>query len=326
LELNILGTRWGPSGLEQLNSLKLLAINFIDDGDADIFGNLFTYLNKNVAHHKKLETFMLKFRSHSENRKQELEEEPNGKAILKFFETCSESLRTVHLEFQYLNEKFVDPEYFYEGLSKLRSLQSLTLILDFQDFNSKKKVEKLYAIIFEVKSLEKLDFIIQIKKYQEKALDLRFPLQLKKLSVGMNASNAPFNSSKPIWSLSNLSHLELEFMEFNSQKWSKILHDIIERLKLLEVLILKKTQELLSQKELQQMKDRLDVLMKESLNLKLIIFANMESEEMIIFRRKDYSWSEINPVVDDLSFDKNIKISFIKSYQERREVNLHLTE
>jgi len=164
------------------------------------------------------------------------------------------------------------------------------------------------------------------EKLSRKSTKFEISNQLKKLGLGMDTSGAPFDSSKAIWSLANLLHLELEFMEFSSQKQSKILRDIIERLKLLEVLVLEKTSKVLSQKGLQQMKERLVVLMKESLNLKLIIFANMESEEMIIFRSNNYSWSEINPIVVDLSFDKNIKIRNIKSYQERREVNLYLPE
>ena len=66
---------------------------------------------------------------------------------------------------------------------------------------------------------------------------------------------------------------------------------------------------------LQQFKERLNALMEESSNLKLIILANTKSEEMMIFKRNGCLWSEINPILDDLSFDKNMKLSYIKSYQ-----------
>ena len=177
LDISIIGTRWDLSNMGQLNSLKHLAINMTDDGDVDIFGDLFKYLNKNVAPHKKLETFMIKLGS-IKNRKQELEIESQGKAILKFFGACSESLRKVHLEFEDPNDEFVDPENFCEGLSKPKNLQSLTLIRDFNGVNSKKRIETICAKISEIKSLEELTFIIRKEEYQEEIFNLKFPPQL----------------------------------------------------------------------------------------------------------------------------------------------------
>ncbi len=239
LDISIIGTRWDLSNMGKLNSLKHLAINMIDDGDVDIFGDLFKYLNKNVAPHKKLETFMIRLCS-IKDRKEDLEIESQGKAISKFFEAFSESLRKVHLEFEYPNDEFVDPENFCEGLSKLKNLKSLTLILDFKVLNSKKRVETICAKISEIKSLEKLRFRIRKDKYKyaEKILNLKFPPQLKSLSLGMNTEGVLFDASKTLWPLQNLTYLELNFESFSSQKWKNIIKSALDKLKLLAKFII----------------------------------------------------------------------------------------
>ncbi len=227
LDLAIYGTNLDLSSIGQLNSLKHLAIHFVSHGDTD---DLFKYLNKNVAPYQKLETFMISC-SGQEDQNQKSKKELSRKAIVKFFEACSESLRTVHFGFHYPTEKSVDLEYFYEGLSKLKNLQSLTLILGFQTFNSTKKVEEICEIVSKIKSLEELTFRIRKEKYQEKSFNLKFPLQLKKLCLGMKTPSVLFDASKTLWSLPNLTNLELEFKSFKSQKWKNLIQSTLEKLK-----------------------------------------------------------------------------------------------
>ncbi len=241
LDLTIHGKRWDISCMGQLNSLKHLAINFIDDGDGDIFSELFKSLNKNIAPHSKLETFMIRFCSRDyENKNRKPKKEP----FIQFFEACSESLNTVDLEFQYPKENFVDPEYFYEGLSKLKNLQSLSVFLDFRGFESEQHIEKLCQMIAEIKSLEELSFKIRKENHQEKIINLRFPPQLKKLHLGMDTSSVLFDASKALLSLSELINLELEFSSFSSQKWENLIQSTLDKLKLLKTFVLKGDKEL----------------------------------------------------------------------------------
>ncbi len=231
LDISIIGIRWDVSDMGQLNSLKHLAINLIDDGCLDIFGDLFKYLNKNVAPHKKLETFMINLCS-IKDRKQERKSQ--GKAILKFFGACSESLRKVHLEFEDPNDELIDPDNFCEGLNKLKNLQSLTLIRDFNGLNAKKRIETICAKISEIKSLEELTFKIRKEEYQKEIFNLKFPPQLKSLSLGMDTASVLFNASKALWPLKNLTHLELDFVSFSTQKWKNIIKSALDKLKLLK--------------------------------------------------------------------------------------------
>ncbi len=305
LDLTAPGHQWNYSSLGQLKNLKHLSLKIHDQGEGILFGDFFNYLNKNVAPYQKLETFLVKSGVWEQKK-------PTVKPVLSFFEACSETLRKVHFELKYHSADSEEAECFYEGLSKLKNLQSLSLFLDFQAFKSKKTIEKLCERISEIESLEELDVKIQKKNHQEKAFNLKFPQGLKRLSLGMDTSSTAFVASKTLESLSNLLQLELEFTDFSSAKWSKILHDLADKLKLLEVLTLKKTEQ---KKEKTEMKERLDAVMTESSNLKLIIFANMEKEEMSIFRRSHYPWSEINLIMNDLSFKKDMKVKYIKSYQ-----------
>jgi len=307
LDLGIVGKSWDLSSLGQLNNLKHLSFNCVDLAgvETDMFEYLFTYLNENVAPHKKLETFLIRLNLKGQKKQ-------NVNPALFFFEACSETLRKVHFESRYLSEKSDQAEHFYEGLSRLKSLQSLSISLDFQEFESKQQIEKISQITTGMKSLEELDFKILKKNHQEEVLNLRFPPELKKLSLDMNVF---FNASKSFWSLPNLTHLELEFIDLISQKWTKTCHDIMDNLKQLSVLILKETQRVFSRNEMPEINEKLGKLMTEYSNLKLVIFANLESKGMLILRRNDYSWSKINLIIDSLSLKKDMKFNYIKSYE-----------
>jgi len=323
------------SSLGQLNNLIHLSVEIDSGREKGIVGDFFRYLNKNVAPHQKLETFLIttnfekndKEKDNGEEEEKEEEEEKAQKsdAIVNFFEACSQTLKKVHFEFQYIDPESEDPELYYQGLSKLENLQSLSLFLIFTELEAKEQVNKLCEVISGMKSLKELDFKLLFWDCQEKQVNLTFPPQLKKLSVGMDTSLPSFNTLKTIGPLTNLTHLELVFLDFSSPKWGKILCDIIDKIKGLEVLVLKKRggDQIESESDEEnenenrissQMKERLDKFMKESSNLKLIIFADMSIKEIIVLKR-NYSWLEINPIIDDLSFrKKDMKINYIKSY------------
>ncbi len=332
------------SSLGQLNNLKYISAEIcfgdlkypgaqISFGEENTFGGFFSYLNKNVAPYKKLETFLMKtnfqkvkaeYDVFEDINEEEEENEQNGDEIVHFFEAFSQSLKTVHLDFRYRDKKSEDDlEFFYQGLSKLEGIQSLNVLLHFAGFPSKKNVNRICKVLSEMKSLEELDFKLRQRDPQEKQLNIKLPSQLKKLSIGMDTSYAPFDPSKTFGPLTNLIHLELEFADFSSARWGKIFGNIISEIKGLGVLVLKQTNKIEYEDEdeeedenenaISRMKEKLNDLMKESFNLKLLLFANMESKKVIILKR-NYSWSEINPIMTALSFATDKECYEIKSY------------
>ncbi len=321
LDLTIPGYRskFKCSSLGQLKNLIHLSVEIYDRSEKEIVGDLFRYLDSNVAPHKKLETFLIKTDfvktdEEEEDDDDEEEKEQKNDAIVIFFEACSQSLKRVHFEFQYSDYKSQYPELFYRGLSKLESLQSLSLFLNFTGMQPQEQVNKLCEVISGMKSLKELDFKLVRRYCQEKNVNIILPPQLKKLSISMDTSYALFNPSKTLGPLTDLTHLELDFQSFGSQKWGKVFAHISDKSKVLEVLVLKKIRED-KNGVASQMKERLDKLMKESLNLKLIVFADMHSKKIIILKR-NFSWSEINPILADLLLhqEKYMRLDYTKSY------------
>jgi len=103
-----------------------------------------------------------------------------------------------------------------------------------------------------------------------------------------------------------LVYLELESDHFYSMDLSKS----FDKLKSLEVLVLKEVE---LYYEVLGMKPRLESLMKEFLDLKLIIFTSIKCGETMVLRR-NYPWPEIEKICHGLCLEKSLKMSYIKSY------------
>ena len=295
------------SNLGYLNNLKNFSLNI---SNARYLKDFLCYFHESAAQNIKLETVSLKGKL-----KKNLDKE-NTSALIHFFESCSKTLRKVNFEFKYeqtLNDDSLG--YFDESLDKLKHLQSLSLILLFNGSELVKRFERLGEIISRMKSLEELNFKIKNAYFDKEKLSLTFPSQLKKLSLGVISYRAPFYLTKTLSSLANLTDLELEFANFSSQKFSKMLLDL-NKFKGLERLVLKEVEAFSSEYGILRMKPILDDLMKGCLSLKLIIFVNIRSRETAILRRINCPWSEIETICQGLSSHKHLKMIHIKSYED----------
>jgi len=166
-----------------------------------------------------------------------------------------------------------------------------------------------------MKSLEELDLKIEKRTYdeEEEILNLVFPTQLKRLAVRMDTTCVPFDPSVMLWPLSDLVYLEFEFLEFGSQMWSKVLQDL-DKLKKLEILILKETKKSFNLDSFQQMKRKLDTIMKDFSSLKLIIVFDQRTLNTMVFKR-NYLWSDINKIINGFALQQeNIKFHSIINY------------
>ncbi len=295
------------SSLGHLNNLKNLSLNITN---AIYLKDFLEYFHKNVTHHVKLETISLKGKFMKELSKE------NSKALIRFFGVCSKTVRKANFELK--DECAGSDDYFadfYKFLSKLKHLQSLSLCLSFADVCGEvKQFEKIIKIISEMKSLEELNFKIENDHFEDQKLILKFPSQLKKLSLRMVSYQTPCDLTKTLSPLSNLIDLELEFDVFNSQEFRKVILDL-KKLRDLERFVLKEVEDFSSRDEILRMRPIFDTLMKECLSLKLIIFVNTVRREAMILRR-NCSWSEINLKCDELSSSpqKSLKMIYIKSY------------
>jgi len=240
LDLILPGEKWDEadySSIVQLSNLKVLSVRIDHNEEAISLKNLFLNLYKNVENHKKLETLFLQLSCQSRL------DDIGDKAVVSFFEACSETLRKAYLDFRYGIKDFQELEPFFEGLSKLQHLQSLGISISVRFSGFEEEIEELcQKIILDTKTLEELDFKIEKRSYdqEEEIINLVFPAQLKRLALRMDTSYPSFEPKITLWPLSDLTYLELEFFDFYSQEWSKILQDL-EKLKKLEILILKGT-------------------------------------------------------------------------------------
>ena len=301
LQLDLCEEKCEYSGLSQLTRLKHLSIDIRGVQDTNHLKDFFSYLNKGVAPHRKLETLLIKGPFDSDINQE------SADALVRFFEACSKALRKVYFELAH-NQNSGDLGYFHRSLSNLKHLQSLTLLIY---SSSSEQLEELSEVVTGMKLLEELDLKIKDANFDGQKLNLTFPSQLKKLSFG---TDTPFDVSKTLWPLRNLVSLELGFDDFSSGKFQKIL-EVPEKLKGLEIFALKEINiDYYDREEMFKNKPRLDRLMKECLNLKLIVVAFIMNRGMIILWRKNFSWSEINPIVDAIPFKKSIKFRHIQSY------------
>jgi len=294
------------SSLGHLENLKSLSLNI---SNASYLRDFLDYFHKNVAQHIKLETISLKGKFRAELSKE------NSKALIRFFGVCSKTVRRANFELKYRragnNDYFAD---FHKVLGKFKQLQSLSFCISFSDGSGEvKQFKKIQKLISGMKSLKELNFKIKNARFDDKKLILKFPSQLKKLGLGVVSYCTNFDLTKTLLPLFNLTDLELEFDDFNSQKFSKIILDL-KKLRGLERFVIKEVEEDSSEYVILRMKPIFDTLMKECLSLKLVIFVNIFSREAMILRR-NCSWSEINLKFDELScYQKPLKIMDIKSY------------
>lgn len=295
------------SEIKELSNLKHLNIDIeMTEEEESFLSDLFENLRENVESHKKLEELIMRISSNG------VESRDGDTSVIFFFHHCSKSLKKAYLEFQHSSEDPNDLAPFYIGLSKLENLQSLNLLLGLGYFGPDERIEELSEIMLKMKSLEEVDLGIEKRQYGEDPIKLTFPSWLKKLSLGMDTLEVPFDPSMTLWSLSNLTWLKLEFLHFNSPEWSKVIQDM-DQLQKLEVLVLKQRFAPMDIDYIPQMKRRLDSLMKQCLNLRLVVFGSMTAQEVTLFRR-DYPWSEVNRIVAEFSFLEHIKVGDIYHY------------
>jgi len=298
------------SSIAQLSNLRVLSVS-IDHNEEEIsFENLFLSLYENIKNHKKLETLFLQLSCQSGL------DDTGEKAVVSFFEACSETLRKAYFDFKYLGEYIQELQPFFEGLSKLQHLQYLAISISVRFSGFDEIIEELcQKRILDMKTLEELDFKIETKSFdqEDEIFNLVFPAQLKRLALRMDISSVPFEPTKTLWSLSDLTYLEFEFLDFGSQEWSKILQDL-EKLKKLEILILKETKKNFSSDSFQQMKRKLDRIMKEFSSLKLIILVNNGTLNTMVFKR-NYSWSDLNKIINEFTLQQaDVKFHSILNY------------
>ena len=144
-------------------------------------------------------------------------------------------------------------------------------------------------------------------------VNLIFPSWIKKLALSMNTTELRFDPKTTLWSLSNLTWLRLEFLDFNSLEWGKVIQDM-DKLDKLEVLVLKQRYAPMHDDFLLQMTRRLDGLMKQCLNLKLIVFGSPMTQEVMLFRRGGYPWQEVNSILNEFSSVEQIYVGNIYRY------------
>ena len=294
------------SEIKQLSNLKHLNIDIENTEEEPVLGDLFLNLRENVESHKKLEELIMRIYSNGGAR------DDDEASVILFFHHCSGTLKKASFEFRHSGEDSKELEPFYKGMSKLENLQSLNLLLSFSYFEfGEGRIEELSGILLKMKSLEEVDLGIEKHQYEEEGINLTFPPWIKKLTLAVDTIGVPFDPATTLWSLSNLTWLKLEFLHFNSPEWSKVIQDM-DKLPNLEVLVLKQRFAVGDIDYIPQMIRRLDSLMRQCLNLKLIVFGSM-AQEVPIFRR-GYPWSEVNRIVSELSFLEHIRVGDIYRY------------